>query len=239
MSEKGKGLIINKAFIPSGYNTKKKESLYAEFYSDGRLKHYGFYIKGSSSGTWQLNLAHGRDEGQAIKLKADGSIHEGYIYKDGAEKYAYGRGLERHAPLPMPFLKFVKQWITEIWLLDRKDETESDRKNVPTDEECRHLDLNVRLLRVGMSLDDTSKLIHRTEVATYRLNPHQTIRPRDNAPLEATYTRKPGYGLRYWVNLEASPPHIRDFELFGDGWSKETWEIVEKNRKQKPLGGQQ
>jgi len=230
---------INKSLLHPGYSRTKKEGHYAEFYPDGQLKHFGYYPNGSSIGNWLLTLAHGKEEGQAVRLNADGSIQEGYIFKDGAEKYVYGRGLDRHVPISMPFLKFVRHWITEIRLLDRKGETEAERKNFPTEDECRRLDLNVRKLRVGMSPQEFAELTHRNGSWRENLGAHQVVKGRDNVAFESEYLGRHDYGLRYWVNLEASPPHIRDFEIFGDGWSKETWEIVEKNRKQKPLAGQQ
>lgn len=223
---------INKSMLGAGYNKTKKVGYYAEFYPDGQLKHFGYYPNGSAVGNWQLNLAHAKEEGQAVRLNADGSTQEGYIYNDGAEKYVYGRGLERKAPVAMPFVRFVQQWITEIQLLDRRGETEEERRNFPSSEECRQLDFKVRQLRVGMSLQEFGELTRRTGSWQERLSAHQTVKSRENVAFESEFLGNHIYGLRYWVNLEVSSPHIRDFELYGDDWSKETWEIVEKNRRQ-------
>lgn len=48
---------IDNSFIPPDYNTDKDEDgFYAEFYEDGQLAHYGFYIEGELDDRWAIFL---------------------------------------------------------------------------------------------------------------------------------------------------------------------------------------
>jgi len=48
---------IDKTVLPDDYNTTKEEDgFYAEFFEDGQLAHYGYYVEGELDDRWALYL---------------------------------------------------------------------------------------------------------------------------------------------------------------------------------------
>ena len=48
---------IDKSILPADFNTDRAEDgFYAEFYEDGQLAHYGYYVDGQLDDRWALYL---------------------------------------------------------------------------------------------------------------------------------------------------------------------------------------
>ncbi|WP_302885391.1 ClpX C4-type zinc finger protein [Kovacikia minuta] len=102
---------IDASILPEGYRTDRKKGLYAEFYADGQLAHFGYYIDGQPRG-WAVYLEQGQSQGRAERFER---IH--YRSPDVNLEQADRSDPELRAEAQAEseiFREWVQHWISEI-----------------------------------------------------------------------------------------------------------------------------
>jgi hypothetical protein len=102
---------IDASILPEGYRTDRKQGLYAEFYADGQLAHFGYYMEGNPRG-WAVYLNHGEFRGRAERsdrIEYSGNNTE----SDNLDCLTTDFQAEAQAESEI-FREWVKHWISEI-----------------------------------------------------------------------------------------------------------------------------
>jgi hypothetical protein len=99
---------IDKSILPEGYNTDKSEDgFYAEFYDDGQLAHYGYYVDGELDDRWALHI----EEGTMVAF-AQRIITVGLETQEEASNNGHGKDLS--AQQEEEFVEFIEHWVERI-----------------------------------------------------------------------------------------------------------------------------
>src|SRR5579883_55887 len=100
---------IDKSIIPGTFNTDKSEDgFYAEFYPDGQLAHYGYYIDGNLDDRWSLFLEPEGNGAFARRI-----LISEFTAEESGDSHN-GQHAELTAKEEEEFADFVESWVARI-----------------------------------------------------------------------------------------------------------------------------
>jgi len=126
---------IDKSILPEGYTTDKDEDgFYAEFYEDGQLAHYAYYVDGELDDRWALYVAEGT---------CQATVQRNVVvsYETEEEESNNGHRHELSEEQEDEFSEFVQHWVARI---------HEDKENpMPRCSFCEKTSFEVRKLIAG------------------------------------------------------------------------------------------
>lgn len=120
---------LDSKLLPEGVSTDLRDGLFAEFYPDGQLKHFGDYIDGSCGHAYALYLDHGVESGQAVLAEGSGGSADSNRYSDGTAEQ-FDAWSDNSPARPIEFRKWVTQWIASIEKSAHRKATEREGAEV-------------------------------------------------------------------------------------------------------------
>ncbi|MBN1688417.1 MAG: hypothetical protein JW893_04895 [Candidatus Omnitrophica bacterium] len=205
---------IDANYLPKGYSTDQKERYYAEFYPDGQLKFYGFFIKGDETPSFYLKLPFKEQKGSCLDGKAN---HE---YKNGLDVQSHGY-FDDGKDECIEWEDWIKRCVQSIYE-SAQIYLEVDLKHLFTLEEARLIEKQLGSVKLGMDTRDMEDLVF--ERVNLVRGPFTIQSKIVNNQLRKTYRIREGY--HFIVVCDEANPTIRELFLEGDGWLSETREFV-------------
>ena len=208
---------IDASYLPAGYQTERKEGLYAEFYPDGQLKHFGFYMKGNCRDTWALYLKQGIPEGKVEKANGLGSTPDYILYERGGWEM-FNHMIDHDDFNPMDWEAWVKKEIEKI----RKTSVELkdfDPDNPISLEKVREFEKRLLKFKHTENYQDVDDILHFNDF----------LYPISSGPMrDETIRCLFRQDCIIIMREDCLARKLKSFELIGSGWSKEVREHIER-----------
>jgi hypothetical protein len=100
---------IDKSLLPGDFNTdKEKDGFYAEFYEDGQLAHYGYYLEGELDDRWALYL-----EPEGNGAFAQRTVTAEFAVDEEGDNHN-GQHVQLTPEEEEEYCTFVEHWLTRI-----------------------------------------------------------------------------------------------------------------------------